>query len=121
VPTRQELGKAIAAATPVYLPPPDPELRQLRLWMQRPPFSRPILRRLYGLVCLSPAMWRLLSPRGPASEVIVASEAEMVARPATIANATVEPVWQALLDVSVWRSRRWWWLAASLVVKRLNT
>ena len=31
------------------------------------------------------------------------------------------PVWQALLDVSVWRSRPWWWrLAASLVVKRLN-
>jgi hypothetical protein len=32
------------------------------------------------------------------------------------------PTWQALLDVSVWRTSRPWWLrvAASLVVKRLN-
>jgi hypothetical protein len=31
------------------------------------------------------------------------------------------PVWQALLDVQVWRPRPWWWrLAASLVVKRLS-
>jgi hypothetical protein len=36
-------------------------------------------------------------------------------------TAADEPVWQALLDVQVWRSRPWWWrLAASLVVKRLN-
>ena len=33
----------------------------------------------------------------------------------------VVPVWQALLDVTVWRTRPWWWrLAASLVVKRLR-
>jgi hypothetical protein len=32
-----------------------------------------------------------------------------------------QPVWQALLDVTVWRSRPWWWrLAARLTVKRLN-
>ena len=31
------------------------------------------------------------------------------------------PMWQALLDVSVWRSRPWWLrVAASVVVKRLN-
>ena len=35
-------------------------------------------------------------------------------------NSAVEPVWQALLDVRVWRSRPLWWrLAASLVVRRL--
>ena len=32
----------------------------------------------------------------------------------------VVQVWQALLDVRVWRSRRWWRVAASVVVKRLN-
>jgi hypothetical protein len=31
------------------------------------------------------------------------------------------PVWQALLDVQVWRSRPWWLrVAATLVVKRLG-
>ena len=43
----------------------------------------------------------------------------MVATPATKFEA--ELVWQAVLDVTVWRSRPWWWrLAASLVVKRLG-
>jgi hypothetical protein len=32
----------------------------------------------------------------------------------------VVPVWQASLEVSVWRPRWWFRLAASLVVKRLN-
>ena len=32
-----------------------------------------------------------------------------------------QPTWQALLDVTVWRSRPWWLrVAASLVVKRLG-
>jgi hypothetical protein len=44
---------------------------------------------------------------------------DLVATPAT--KSEVEPVWQALLDVTVWRSRPWRWrLAASIVVKRLK-
>jgi hypothetical protein len=40
---------------------------------------------------------------------------------APVATVEVEPVWQAVLDVTVWQSRPWWWrLAASLVVKRLG-
>jgi hypothetical protein len=60
-------------------------------------------------------------------------EAEMVAPPAPAtrsndsvtkrhADTPLEPVWQALLDVSVWCSRPWWLrVAASLVVKRLRS
>jgi hypothetical protein len=41
--------------------------------------------------------------------------------PAGITLPESVPAWQALLDVSIWRSRPWWWrVAASLVVKRLN-
>jgi hypothetical protein len=36
------------------------------------------------------------------------------------APGEVRPAWQALLDISVWRSRWLWRLAASLVVKRLS-
>jgi hypothetical protein len=51
--------------------------------------------------------------------VAEASEAEMVAPPAT--TSEIDRVWQVLLDIAVWRSRPWWWrLAASLVVKRLG-
>jgi len=43
------------------------------------------------------------------------------ATPTTKFEAEVVPVWQALLGVSVWRTRPWCWrLAASLVVKRLG-
>ena len=38
--------------------------------------------------------------------------------PATKFEAEVAPTWQALLDVTVWRSRPWWRLAASIVVRR---
>jgi hypothetical protein len=55
--------------------------------------------------------------RTPAHEAPVAVAAAPEA-PAT--KFDVGPVWQALLDVRVWRSRRWWRLAASLVVKRLK-
>ena len=51
----------------------------------------------------------------------VACTAVPAAPEAPATKSEVEPVWQALLDVSVWRSRPWWWrLAASLVVKRLG-
>jgi hypothetical protein len=55
-----------------------------------------------------------------ASESLVEpSEAEMSGNQVT--RSEVEPVWQALLDIQVWRSRPWWLrVAASLVVKRLN-
>jgi hypothetical protein len=55
-----------------------------------------------------------------ASESLVEpSEAETSGNQAT--RSEVEPVWQALLDIQVWRSRPWWLrVAASLVVKRLN-
>jgi hypothetical protein len=43
---------------------------------------------------------------------------EVAPRGATLPE--VEPVWQALLDVTVWRSGWWWRLAASLVVRRLG-
>jgi hypothetical protein len=61
-----------------------------------------------------------------ASEARVATEAPVTSEDPQVgttvpSKSEVEPVWQALLDVSVWRSRPWWWpLAASLVVKRLN-
>jgi len=58
-------------------------------------------------------------PATPATEIAratslappVASEGHAVAPDATIAGATVTevvPTWQALLDVTVWRSRPWW-------------
>ena len=51
-----------------------------------------------------------------ASEVAPAAPTEA---PSAVAGAV--PTWQALLDVTVWRSRPWWLrVAASLVVKRLN-
>jgi hypothetical protein len=66
--------------------------------------------------------------RAPTSVVGLPVASEVVARATTLPEVgadrptlpEVEPVWQALLDVRVWRSRRWWRLAASLVVKRLN-
>jgi hypothetical protein len=66
-------------------------------------------------------------PPQPASTEIVRTEpyeppvAVAAAPEAPATKFEVGPVWQALLDVSVWRSRPWWWrLAASLVVKRLG-
>jgi hypothetical protein len=54
--------------------------------------------------------------RTPAYEAPVAP-----VEPATKFEAEPVPVLQALLDVTVWRSRPWWLrVAASVVVKRLN-
>jgi hypothetical protein len=53
------------------------------------------------------------------AEMVATVSNDTVATPA--AKSEVEPVWQAVLDINVWRSRPWWWrLAASLVVKRLG-
>lgn len=58
-------------------------------------------------------------PEASAALAATRSEAAIVATSTT--RSEVEPVWQVLLDVSVWRSRPWWWrLAASLVVRRLG-
>jgi hypothetical protein len=63
---------------------------------------------------------------------LTAAPAPVAAAPAAVEDKELEvvqpevdllqvPVWQALLDVRVWRSRPWWLrVAASLVVKRLN-
>jgi hypothetical protein len=56
-----------------------------------------------------------------ATEAVVASDAAVATEAPVATPDEVVPVWQALLDVRVWRSRPWWWrLAASVVVKRLN-
>jgi hypothetical protein len=60
------------------------------------------------------------APSEPPTTGIV--PAELYKAPAAVAAPAtgfeVKPVWQALLDVSVWRTRRWWRMAASLVVRR---
>ena len=67
-----------------------------------------------------------LPPPGPVSDAEeevatrVATEAP-VATGAPVASPGDEPVWQALLDIQVWRTRPWWLrVVASLVVKRLG-
>jgi hypothetical protein len=61
----------------------------------------------------------LAVPSKPADDVVAAPEVIAVTK--RDGDRLEQPVWQALLDVSVWRSRPWWWrLAASLVVKRLG-
>jgi hypothetical protein len=74
-------------------------------------------------------------PQQPAGEVVARKEpAHVASRGVTAPPAAIDtvsqrhgsevepvPVWQALLDLRVWRSRPWWLrVAASLVVKRLS-
>jgi hypothetical protein len=58
----------------------------------------------------------------PIPEVPAVSEAPRAAEmaPSIAAKSDVEPVWRALLDVTVWRTRWFWKLVASLDVKRLR-
>jgi hypothetical protein len=58
---------------------------------------------------------------GPAVPEAPEAAEEMSTVPNGTVNIPLEPVWQALLDVTVWRSRPWWLrLAASIVVRRLG-
>jgi hypothetical protein len=70
-------------------------------------------------------------PKPPPTEIVRTTSYQAPEAPAAVEDTSylpsgqitseVVPVWQALLDVSVWRSRPLWWrLAASLVVKRPN-
>jgi hypothetical protein len=81
----------------------------------------------------SPAIsWQTLSGGAPAitdapvaaPEVISTGRKNLEVEPdvaGSLRNAQItsgEPVWRALLDISVWRGRWWWRLAASLRVFR---
>ena len=59
-------------------------------------------------------------PEPPTTEIVRTEPSPVAVQRHQEAPGEVRPVWQALLDISAWRSRRWWRLAASLVVKRLD-
>jgi hypothetical protein len=62
---------------------------------------------------------RAAKPPEASAAYVVPSEAEVVAT--STARSEVEPVWQVLLDVTVWRSRPWWLrVVVALVVRRLG-
>jgi hypothetical protein len=112
-PSPEQLAEALAAAARYAYRPPPLVYSSLRPYRPPVPSKPPTL----------PTTETEIVPKG-LSGPPVASEGSAVAVASVSANRreqTDGPVWQALLDVSVWRSRPWWWrLAASLVVKRLN-
>lgn len=55
----------------------------------------------------------------PTTEIVRTPAYEAPVAPEQPAEFEVVPVWQALLDVRVWRTRPWWWrLVGSIVVRR---
>jgi hypothetical protein len=108
--TVEQLAEAIAAAGRYGYRPPLWMFSSLRPYTPSKPPKPPTTE--------STEIVRTTSYEPP---VASAAAPEPPAVPATKVEAEVVPVWQALVDVTVWRSRPWWWrLAASLVVKRLN-
>jgi hypothetical protein len=116
--SREELAHAIAEAQRNTVGgfgwAVSPEMAA-QLWLHR-------ARKKAGLQCL-------VRDTGDRQRAVVPVSRDIVADPipeypSAIPEAPTAPdvpVWQALLDVQVWRPRPWWWrLAASLVVKRLS-